>query len=79
MVAKGSSRNRRSSSSANTTSPSNKNRNGSKKIIKPMGICSFCMGDEDKNAKGVPEDMISCAECGNCGMKFFFFLFCFIL
>jgi len=27
------------------------------------------MGDEDKNAQGVPEDMISCAECGNCGMK----------
>jgi len=27
------------------------------------------MGDEDKNAQGVPEDMISCAECGNCGMN----------
>jgi len=27
------------------------------------------MGDEDKNAQGVPEDMINCAECGNCGMK----------
>ena len=34
-----------------------------------MGICSFCMGDEDKNAKGTAEDMISCAECGNCGKK----------
>jgi len=38
-------------------------------MVKPMGICSFCMGDEDKNAQGVPEDMISCAECGNCGMN----------
>ena len=34
-----------------------------------MGICSFCLGDENKNAKGVPEDMIACAECGNCGKK----------
>ncbi len=32
-----------------------------------MGICSFCLGDENKNAKGIPEDMINCAECGNCG------------
>ena len=32
-----------------------------------MGVCSFCLGDEDKNAQGIPEDMISCAECGNCG------------
>ena len=38
-----------------------------KKIAKPMGICSFCMGDEDKNAAGIPEDMIHCAECGNSG------------
>jgi hypothetical protein len=36
-----------------------------------MGICSFCLGDENKNAKGVPEDMIDCAECGNCGKKVF--------
>jgi hypothetical protein len=34
-----------------------------------MGICSFCMGDEDKNGNGIPEDMISCAECGNCGIN----------
>lgn len=27
------------------------------------------MGDENKNAKGIPEDMIDCAECGNCGNK----------
>ncbi|CAF3716208.1 unnamed protein product [Adineta steineri] len=72
MVAKGS-RDRRSTSSTTTTNPSNKRRTSSstthekKKIVKPMGVCSFCLGDEDKNAKGIPEDMISCAECGNCG------------
>mgnify|MGYP001026567112 FL=1 len=32
-----------------------------------MGICSFCLGDEKKNAQGIPEDMLDCAECGNCG------------
>jgi hypothetical protein len=36
-----------------------------------MGICSFCLGDENKNAKGIPEDMINCAECGNCGIQSF--------
>ncbi|UJR10028.1 hypothetical protein I4U23_014251 [Adineta vaga] len=70
MVAKGSTDRRISSS----TSPSTKRRTSStttsherKKVVKPMGVCSFCLGDEDKNAQGIPEDMISCAECGNCG------------
>jgi hypothetical protein len=34
-----------------------------------MGVCSFCLGDENKNAQGIPEDMINCAECGNCGIS----------
>ncbi|CAF3351175.1 unnamed protein product [Rotaria socialis] len=68
MVATGS-RDRRSSS---LTTPSNKRCISSsvqdkKKVVKPLGICSFCLGDEEKNANGVPEDMISCSECGNCG------------
>ncbi|CAF1051676.1 unnamed protein product [Rotaria sordida] len=71
MVAKGL-RDRRSISSTNNRNSSTKRRISStthekKKIIKPLGICSFCMGDEDKNANNVPEDMISCSECGNCG------------
>ncbi|CAF4820630.1 unnamed protein product, partial [Rotaria sp. Silwood1] len=71
MVAKGL-RDRRSTSSTTNTNSSTKRRISSnthekKKIVKPLGICSFCMGDEDKNANNVPEDMISCSECGNCG------------
>lgn len=34
-----------------------------------MGVCSFCLGDEDKNAEGIPEDMIHCANCGNSGTR----------
>lgn len=37
------------------------------KIAKPIGICGFCLGDNEKNANGVPEEMINCAECGNSG------------
>ncbi|CAF4052255.1 unnamed protein product [Rotaria sp. Silwood2] len=71
MVAKGL-RDRRSTSSTNNTNSSTKRRISStthekKKNVKPLGICSFCMGDEEKNANNVPEDMISCSECGNCG------------
>ncbi|XP_061174962.1 histone acetyltransferase KAT6B-like isoform X1 [Saccostrea echinata] len=37
------------------------------KCAKPILICCFCLGDENKNREGVPEDLISCAECGNSG------------
>ncbi|XP_065923500.1 histone acetyltransferase KAT6B isoform X4 [Magallana gigas] len=37
------------------------------KCAKPVLICCFCLGDENKNRDGVPEDLISCAECGNSG------------
>lgn len=37
------------------------------KCAKPVLICCFCLGDENKNREGVPEDLISCAECGNSG------------
>ncbi|CAF1355379.1 unnamed protein product, partial [Adineta ricciae] len=36
-------------------------------VAKPIGICGFCLGDNLKNANGVPEKMINCAECGNSG------------
>ena len=74
MVAKGS-RDRRSFASSNGASSSGKQRQSStthdlvQKIAKPMGVCSFCLGDEDKNAHGLPEDMIHCAECGNSGRR----------
>ncbi|CAF0753313.1 unnamed protein product [Adineta ricciae] len=71
MVAKGSADRRSSSSTGSSTkrriSSTTTSTHEKKKIVKPMGVCSFCLGDEDKNAQGIPEDMISCAECGNCG------------
>ncbi len=30
-------------------------------------ICSFCLGDEEKNSKKVPEEMIACWACGRSG------------
>lgn len=30
------------------------------------------MGDNVKNANGVPEKMINCAECGNSGTIYYF-------
>ena len=39
------------------------------KTAKPIGICGFCLGDNEKNANGVPEEMIHCAECVNSGRK----------
>ncbi|ELT92280.1 hypothetical protein CAPTEDRAFT_224752 [Capitella teleta] len=38
-----------------------------KKKSKPLPLCSFCLGADDKNRDGVPEQLISCADCGNCG------------
>ncbi|KAK3090335.1 hypothetical protein FSP39_011013 [Pinctada imbricata] len=37
------------------------------RCAKPILICCFCLGDENKNRDGVPEDLISCADCGNSG------------
>ncbi|XP_052068323.1 histone acetyltransferase KAT6B-like isoform X3 [Mytilus californianus] len=37
------------------------------KCAKPVLICCFCLGDENKNRSGEPEDLISCADCGNSG------------
>ena len=37
------------------------------KVAKPIGICGFCLGDNEKNAQGIAEEMIHCAECGNSG------------
>ncbi|CAF4562942.1 unnamed protein product [Rotaria magnacalcarata] len=80
MVAKGT-QDRRSSSStkAATTSTTTKRTRISsashdkKKVAKPIGICGFCLGDNEKNANGVSEKMINCAECGNSGIIYFEF------
>ncbi|XP_069123759.1 histone acetyltransferase KAT6B-like isoform X3 [Argopecten irradians] len=37
------------------------------KCAKPIPICCFCLGDENKNRNGEYEDLISCADCGNSG------------
>ncbi|CAF0824535.1 unnamed protein product [Adineta steineri] len=74
MVAKGA-RDRCSSSSTNATNTSTTTKqrrvsstsHDKKKIAKPIGICGFCLGDNLKNANGIPEEMIHCAECGNSG------------
>ena len=39
------------------------------KIAKPIGICGFCLGNDEKNANGFTEEMIHCAECGNSGKQ----------
>lgn len=34
----------------------------------PSPLCGFCLGTAEKNKDGVPEILISCADCGNSGM-----------
>ena len=38
-------------------------------IAKPFLLCSFCSLDKEKNRDGVPEELLSCADCGNSGMS----------
>ncbi|CAF4226030.1 unnamed protein product [Rotaria socialis] len=74
MVAKGTQDRRSSSSTKAAATPTTTKRtrissasHDKKKVAKPIGICGFCLGDNEKNANGVPEKMINCAECGNSG------------
>ena len=30
-------------------------------------LCSYCCEDDQKNRDGVPEEFISCADCGSSG------------
>ncbi|GAB1611084.1 hypothetical protein Ahia01_001395400, partial [Argonauta hians] len=39
----------------------------SKKRALPMPLCSFCLGTVEQNRNSVPEELISCADCGNSG------------
>ncbi|XP_066093508.1 histone acetyltransferase KAT6A isoform X1 [Saccopteryx bilineata] len=38
-----------------------------KPIAEPIPICSFCLGTKEQNREKKPEELISCADCGNSG------------
>lgn len=39
----------------------------SQPVAEPIPICSFCLGTKEQNREKKPEDLISCADCGNSG------------
>uniref|UniRef100_A0A3P8ZLZ7 Histone acetyltransferase n=1 Tax=Esox lucius TaxID=8010 RepID=A0A3P8ZLZ7_ESOLU len=38
-----------------------------KPVAEPIPICSFCLGTKESNRDKKPEELISCADCGNSG------------
>ncbi|KAK1154463.1 hypothetical protein AOXY_G28820 [Acipenser oxyrinchus oxyrinchus] len=38
-----------------------------KPVAEPIPICSFCLGTKEQNRDKNPEELISCADCGNSG------------
>ncbi|XP_051976081.1 LOW QUALITY PROTEIN: histone acetyltransferase KAT6A-like [Xyrauchen texanus] len=36
-------------------------------VAEPIPICSFCLGTKEQNRDKMPEELISCADCGNSG------------
>uniref|UniRef100_A0A8C6VNX4 Histone acetyltransferase n=1 Tax=Naja naja TaxID=35670 RepID=A0A8C6VNX4_NAJNA len=38
-----------------------------KPVAEPIPICSFCLGTKEQNREKRPEELISCADCGNSG------------
>ncbi|TRY91212.1 hypothetical protein DNTS_018842 [Danionella cerebrum] len=36
-------------------------------VAEPIPICSFCLGTKEQNREKQPEELISCADCGNSG------------
>uniref|UniRef100_A0A3B4G9Y6 Histone acetyltransferase n=1 Tax=Pundamilia nyererei TaxID=303518 RepID=A0A3B4G9Y6_9CICH len=38
-----------------------------KPVAEPIPICSFCLGTKEQNRDKKPEELISCADCGNSG------------
>nr|XP_033805229.1 histone acetyltransferase KAT6A [Geotrypetes seraphini]XP_033805231.1 histone acetyltransferase KAT6A [Geotrypetes seraphini]XP_033805232.1 histone acetyltransferase KAT6A [Geotrypetes seraphini] len=38
-----------------------------KPVAEPIPICSFCLGTKEQNRERKPEELISCADCGNSG------------
>lgn len=42
-----------------------------KKKVSASPYCDFCLGDASENKKtGVPESLVSCADCGRSGETF---------
>uniref|UniRef100_A0A8D0L9C0 Histone acetyltransferase n=1 Tax=Sphenodon punctatus TaxID=8508 RepID=A0A8D0L9C0_SPHPU len=39
----------------------------SQPVAEPIPICSFCLGTKEQNREKKPEELISCADCGNSG------------
>ncbi|KTG33999.1 hypothetical protein cypCar_00013434 [Cyprinus carpio] len=39
----------------------------SQPVAEPIPICSFCLGTKEQNRDKKPEELISCADCGNSG------------
>lgn len=39
-------------------------------VAEPIPICSFCLGTKEQNREKKPEELISCADCGNSGTWF---------
>ncbi|XP_068616996.1 histone acetyltransferase KAT6A [Brachionichthys hirsutus] len=40
---------------------------GTEPVAEPIPICSFCLGTKEQNRDKRPEELISCADCGNSG------------
>lgn len=38
-------------------------------MAEPIPICSFCLGTKEQNRDKKPEELISCADCGNSGKE----------
>uniref|UniRef100_A0A3P8W127 Uncharacterized protein n=1 Tax=Cynoglossus semilaevis TaxID=244447 RepID=A0A3P8W127_CYNSE len=38
-----------------------------KPVAEPIPICSFCLGTKEQNRDKKPEELVSCADCGNSG------------
>lgn len=41
----------------------------SQPVAEPIPICSFCLGTKEQNRDKKPEELISCADCGNSGKE----------
>ena len=46
-------------------------------VANPNDYCDFCLGDATKNRKTLlPEELLSCADCGRCGKSTMNFMKC---
>ena len=53
---------------SNTLNPNITKTMSGKERAPSLGYCDFCLGDATENKKtGLPEELVSCAECGRSG------------